>query len=152
MSAKQCQISTPLIVFFLESFPFLRSTLIYFACVAIIRAEGWGIARLLGRHVDGSTPSTWGMEFRSRIEDLRLGVLRTTDVGNSSDVGNMTYNTHALKVTSTAFYLHTVILIDPSTHLIFTHHMILLQPSYATNWSLEGMFSVVFEYFLEAGP
>ena len=106
----------------------------------------------IGRHVDGSTPSTWGMEFRSRIEDLRLGVLRTTDVGNSSDVGNMTYNTHALKVTSTAFYLHTVILIDPSTHPIFTHHMILLQPSYATNWSLEGMFSVVFEYFLEAGP
>jgi len=152
MSAKQCQISTPLIVFFLESFLFLGFTLIYFACLAIIRAEGRGNAHLLGRRVDRSTPSTWGMEFRYRIEDIRLGVLRTTDVGNSSDVRNLTYNTHALKVTSTAFYLHTVILIDPSTHPIFTHHMILLRPSYATDGRLEGMFSVVFEYFLEAGP
>ena len=62
-------------------------------------------ALLLGRRVDGSARSTWGIEYRSRIEDIRLVVLRTTltDVGNSLDVRNKTYNTHAHIVTSTVF-------------------------------------------------
>jgi len=69
MSAKQCQISTPLIVFFLESFPFLRSTLIYFACLAIIRAEGWGIARILeGMSMDLRLPhGGWSSEAGLKI-------------------------------------------------------------------------------------